>query len=217
MSGIEDSFDGGLVVNSGGYDGGYNGGGFMDNMTFSAVPGSHLFANTTGLTLNQSGMFVVLVLLLTVYVVWAWKNPSEGMHGGGRFGGVGDGNRGAAQWLSSPSDNITGFKGQRDRAAELIAGTHDAFINARETPYFPDVTNRVLRMENREKEAVRALGKIDQERLRRAAEDTSSTTPLPWGPFWKEWKATHVIDGEDVVSGFAGGVSSFSDENLRYS
>lgn len=91
---------------------------------------------------------------------------------------------------------------QEDRAAEYARQVSDSFINSREQPYFPDVTNRVLRMENREKEAVRALGKINQERLRRAAEDTSSTTPLPWGPFWKEWKSTHPLDGEDVASGF---------------
>ena len=81
-------------------------------------------------------------------------------------------------------------------------GMVNGFSNSREAPYFPDVTNRVLRMENREKEAVRALGKINQERLRRTAEDSATTAPLPWNAFWNEWKQTHPLDGEEVSEGF---------------
>jgi hypothetical protein len=94
--------------------------------------------------------------------------------------------------------------GRTDRFQNAMASDDDwyarktsHFINSREQPYFSDVTNRVLGMENREKEAVRALGKINQERLRRAASDTNSTTPLPWEPFWKEWQSTHAVDGDE--------------------
>jgi hypothetical protein len=70
------------------------------------------------------------------------------------------------------------------------------FMNGREEPYFPNATNRVLGIENREKEAIRALGKINQERLRRSSENAGGAPPLPWGPFWSEWKKTHPLDGE---------------------
>ena len=105
----------------------------------------------------------------------------------------------AMRFASSHSDHITNVS-QADRAADYAEEVTSSFMNPRESPYFDGVTNRILRMENREKDAVRALGKINQERLRRAAEDTSSTTPLPWGPFWEEWKKTHPLyDGEDPV------------------
>jgi hypothetical protein len=157
------------------------------------------------------GLIIVLLLILVAFLMHGGYLPSpfslfsffasskkEEFEGRGlQWANSGPGVR----FVTSASDNVSRFS-QEDRAAEYAGELQSGFINAREQPYFPDVTNRVLRMENREKEAVRALGKINQERLRRAAEDTTSTTPLPWGPFWKEWKQTHVMDGEDVASGF---------------
>jgi hypothetical protein len=61
----------------------------------------------------------------------------------------------------------------------------------------------VLRTENREKEAVRALGKINQERIRRG--EGKGSDPLPWVPFWDEWKKTHPLEGEGMVEGFGFG------------
>jgi hypothetical protein len=107
---------------------------------------------------------------------------------------------GSLPYLGVRSDKFT----EPRHLKNLPDSYQNGFVNNREAPYFPDVTNRVLHMENREKEAVRALAKINQERLRRAAEDTSSTTPIAWEQFWKEWKQTHPLDGEDVVSGFDG-------------
>ncbi len=94
-----------------------------------------------------------------------------------------------------PKGFIPEVDGFRD--TDLMMAAREPF-STRETPYFPDVTNRVLRMENREKEAVRALGKINQERLRRGGPDSK---PVPWGPFWKEWKATHSMN--DVSEGMS--------------
>ena len=75
----------------------------------------------------------------------------------------------------------------------------DTFVNTRETPYFSDVTNRVLRMENREKEAIRALAKINQERLRRQAERPDAT--VPWSDHWAEWKRANPL-GEEQLGNF---------------
>ena len=156
------------------------------------------------------GLFVVAFIVLTVLYFTGTELPSWIPLFGHKISpfrnkaltwGVGS----RAAWAGEPSQatNFTNDKGAR--AAEYInSALSDGFNNHRENPYFPDVTNRVLRMENREKEAIRALGKINQERLRRAAEDDSSTTPLSWGPFWKEWRQTHPLDGEDMVSGFEG-------------
>ena len=73
------------------------------------------------------------------------------------------------------------------------------FMNNRDAPYFPDVTNDVLRREDMEAEAVRALAKINQERVRRAP--PSDTAPLEWGPFWDEWRQTHgATDYSSLVS-----------------
>jgi hypothetical protein len=80
--------------------------------------------------------------------------------------------------------------------SDKFSNMRSSFMGDRSAPHFSDVTNTVLRSEDREKEAVRALGKINQERLRRAAEDSNSTTPLPWEPFWKEWKATHPMESD---------------------
>jgi hypothetical protein len=95
-----------------------------------------------------------------------------------------------------------GFGGMsRDqRAASLMS---EGFYGDRTAPHFANATNRVLNKEDRERGAVRALGKINQERLRRATADEDSTTPLPWGPFWSEWKKTHPMDGEPGYEGFS--------------
>jgi len=191
---------GGLVVNTSG--GNYSGGGMKESV-FNMVPGSTQFSQLIGTDQWVGGLVVVLLIMLIVFLMWG---VIVSVLLGKKSVGFENRNilttgRAGIRFASSPSDNVSRFS-QEDRAAEYAGELRSGFINSREQPYFPDVTNRVLRMENREKEAVRALGKINQERLRRAAEDTSSTTPLPWGPFWKEWKQTHVMDGEDVASGF---------------
>jgi hypothetical protein len=186
-----DSSVGGLVVNTGGYSGGGQGSDVLAMFDFGNVVSEKL-----GVTHAVGGLIVVLVMMLIVFFLW---NPIVSMYASlTGFENMHPHNLRSAIGHSQPS--LERFS-MADRPGDWLA-RKSAFMNGREQPYFPDVTNRVLRMENREKEAVRALGKINQERLRRAAEDSSSTTPLPWGPFWDEWKQTHVMDGEDVAEGF---------------
>lgn len=180
-----------VVSTSGGKYGGYSGG----NAFTEWWSVEHF-----GLKRWAIGLIIVALLLLFVWVlpaVGAYELYRSGFrdHAGTRLGHAStrDDGYGEAAETNIRLSHL-GVEGYRDQ--DSFATIRSGFINAREAPYFPDVTNRVLRMENREKEAVRALGKINQERLRRAAEDTQSTTPLPWGPFWKEWKQTHPMDGE---------------------
>jgi hypothetical protein len=210
--------DGGLVVNSsgGGYNGGWAGGTTVNNVanTLTRLPGAKSVHSMFNLTPNTHGVWVIAigVMLILFYIflsytlVGSFINLVTGTQSGFRqFPGAG--HPGGIQFAGSNSQIglgvLSGFS-QEDRAREYAKKVSSGFMNSRETPYFPDVTNRVLRMENREKEAVRALGKINQERLRRAADDSSSTAPLAWGPFWKEWQSTHVMDGDESgeVSGF---------------
>ena len=155
--------------------------------------------------------FAVIAVVLLMLVIWSLvkyvTGPVE------KFGGHPNSQRFAGS--KSDRDYFT-LRPTDDRAAEYGADYNSrtsGFVNSREGPYFPDVTNRVLRMENREKEAVRALGKINQERQRRAAEDTAGTAALAWGPFWKEWKSTHPIDGE---AGYVPGTEGFEDREGGY-
>lgn len=190
----------------GGYDGGFGGA--------LLVPGQWLADNTGFGTANiWTGLIVVLVILViaillgvTLGFVSGYRDHSGTRiaHASTRDDGYGEPSETNIR-LAAAISKAGGVEAFRDQDA--FARIRSGFVNAREAPYYPDVTNRVLRMENREKEAVRALGKINQERLRRAAEDTSSTTPLPWGPFWREWKQTHPMDGEAGygLEGFEGG------------
>ena len=192
-----------VVSTSGGKYGGYSGGGAEVLLN---IPGASWVVEKTDF--KMAGYFyAAFIILVLLYLAFSSIYGSVALIGGGGFRSGYRDHAGSRLGHASTRDdgygeaaetNIRlshlGVEGYRDQ--DSFATIRSGFINAREAPYFPDVTNRVLRMENREKEAVRALGKINQERLRRAAEDTQSTTPLPWGPFWKEWKQTHPMDGE---------------------
>jgi hypothetical protein len=171
--------NGGLVVSTGGY----SGGGFVDDPLGWAL---------STVVMHPGKILAFIVVLLILLVVMLMSN------GAGKDGYTQE-HPNTGKFRSGASDSILGFE-QRNRADEMA---RSGFMGSRDEPYFSDVTNRVLRMENREKDAVRALGKINQERLRRASEDTMGTNPLPWGPFWKEWQETHVMDGEDVKESFS--------------
>lgn len=193
---------GGLIVDAyGGKYGGYSGGNVATDF-FGAVPGSKFLSEKTGMGSAWAwGLAIVIVCLIILTLIlnpWDMYGVSyrSGFrdHAGTRLGHA----SARSDGYGEPSETSIRLGGLQEgfRDQDAFAGIRSGFANSRETPYYSDVTNRVLRMENREKEAVRSLGKINQERLRRAAEDTQSTTPLPWGPFWKEWKQTHPIDGE---------------------
>lgn len=157
--------------------------------------------------------FAVIAVVLLILIIWALIKyvtrpiPVE----------LFSGHPNSQRFASSKTDrDYFTLQPTDERATEYGSDYHSrtsGFVNSREGPYFPDVTNRVLRMENREKEAVRALGKINQERQRRAAEDTADTAALAWGPFWKEWKSTHPVDGE---AGYVPGTEGFEDRKGGY-
>jgi hypothetical protein len=184
MASLEHSLmhDGGLVVSSGGYDGGSW---FTKACNSVSNTVSEHYVGILVATVVIIGLVLLIFFLVSGYRSGYTQSQAYSSSGAsGRFMGttsqIGLGN---------------------STADQDVWDSRDGFLSSREQPYFPDVTNRVLRMENREKEAVRSLGKINQERLRRSAEDSSSTTPMPWGPFWDEWKKTHPLDGE--VEGFS--------------
>ena len=199
--------EGGLITSSGGR---YSGGGTGLPEFMSADP------NTGNISLTAWGWGIVVIGLLILFFLvalpaWgAYGTFRSGMMGGrapslaakqiGMFGS-GSNNLGFASALTGANMDIR-KEGMESRSQQFFKEGRDSFLNSREQPYFPDVTNRVLRIENREKEAVRALGKINQERLRRAAADDMSTTPLPWAAFWEEWKKTHPIDVEYGYAGY---------------
>jgi hypothetical protein len=207
MSYSESLGAGDLVVPTDGYNGGYgsySGGDetldnlaalpkrFLEFMDFRSVMSN----NVTSGNRWMGGLLVILVILLIAFVMW--DKITELQH---RFSSFQNGHPNRLPFGGGHSQpSLDGFR-QSDRAREWY-DKRSSFMNGRDAPYYGGVTNRVLRMEDREKEAVRALGKINQERMRRSAEDSSSTNPLPWGPFWDEWKQTHAMDGEDVAEGF---------------
>jgi len=70
------------------------------------------------------------------------------------------------------------------------------FVNSREDPYFSTVSSRILSAENRQNNAIRALAKINQERLRRKAVTTDKAKePVPWDVFWPEWQRANELEG----------------------
>lgn len=72
----------------------------------------------------------------------------------------------------------------------MSEGFSERFNTSRETPWFGEVSNRTLRVEDREAAARRALAKVNQERMRR-----QELAPLSWAEFYEEWKRTHPIEG----------------------
>lgn len=96
------------------------------------------------------------------------------------------------------AQRTSGFDGKRRDMVAL--DSMSGFLGSRETPHFQDVPNHVIQVEDRQRAAIRALGKINQERTRRGTEP-----PLPWEPFWREWQSSHPVAGEYGFSeGFSG-------------
>ena len=142
-----------------------------------------------------AGIGAVVTIIFMMIIIWvSGKTKSESFNRGLQTVNSGP----QLRFFGEPSDNmkVSGFVDAGDKTKGLWKSRMEQFSGGREAPYFPNVTNRVLRTENREKNAVRALGKINQERMRRRGEE-----PLPWGPFWDEWKKTHPLD-DDMTEGY---------------
>lgn len=152
-----------------------------------------------GIGMFLLGMFCALILLVIWFLV-TWRRDNFTGHSsiGSRLahlGGPTGTNQGDDAVRSAQA--INSFYGKNSTSG---------FMNGREAPFYPDVTNRVLHMENREKEAIRAYGKINQERIRRAAAEGGEEEPVEWTTFLSEWKESHPLDGESgySVSGVEG-------------
>lgn len=172
---------------------------------------------TSGLAL---GGLIVVIVLLVLFSCWVCGifNKEDGMIGVirdgsasgvqyyGEFSGAnqGSGNPLAQDAWEIRNNELGGvdrFEGMSlpgpENMINRLPGSRESFIGSRETPYFSDVTNRVLRLENREKEAIRALAKINQEKLRRQAERPDAT--VPWNSHWNEWKRSNPLGEEQLI------------------
>lgn len=157
--------------------------------------------------------FLIVVVLVACWLLGAFgsDDSQENMCNGvikdgsasgvqyyGEFSGA---NQGKGNPLAADAWDIRNCQlGGVDHFVEGMAslpGPSEEFIGGRETPYFSDVTNRVLRLENREKDAIRALAKINQERLRRQAERPDAT--VPWDSHWAEWKRANPLGEEQLI------------------
>lgn len=179
---------GGLVVSTGGYS--HSGGGTIASYLESAgaLVKKHPFV---------TAFVVLLIILFIMYLVGVFdKELGFRDHAGSRLGHLSTRDDGYGEASETNMRLAYGGVSEGFRDQDAYNMIKSGFVNSREAPYFPDVTARVMRMENREKEAIRALGKINQERQRRSTDNE----PLEWGPFWKEWKNNHPMGGE--VEGF---------------
>ena len=180
---------------NGGYDGG---GGAADMLT--AVGKWADFLNKFGnepqhiMTHYNFGICIVVLLMLAAFLV---------------FGGAGF----VSAWFGKPKEitkfsyftpgSSMGFASElategfnQSRAEGAFDMLHKSgFAGSREEPYFSDVPNSTLQSEDRTREAIRTLSKINQERLRRAAADPNA--PLEWEPYYKEWEKTHPLDTDN--------------------
>ena len=205
------------TVGTDGVVGGGIAGDLWDGAKNVAAMPVNLVQRVSGQSWNMSlAIIIALVLFLFWYfpnLIVSWRDMVSPMRSGISSGAAGHYGRPSQSPSFDPPGRALGVYGVTGGPAPLAqTGTPyfpddgtESFLNGREQPYFPDVTNRVLRMENREREAVRALGKINQERLRRSAAEVSADAPMPWGPFWSEWKSTHPMDDETSYSGFTSG------------
>ena len=188
-----------LVVPGGNYNGGYYNGGYYGGAGVIANLGAMVSEPILGTKDDSFNTYLGAALIVVVLLVVAWQmgwldsTATTTVASAPAAEGLAASHIG---FMGEPSQ-ASGFTNRRPARVAAAWAQHkgESFMNSRETPYFPDVTNRVLRMENREKEAIRALGKINQNRAKRAAAGDRSSGPLAWGPFWREWKQTHPTDG----------------------
>jgi len=168
------------------YDGGYDGGLDISSIQSSAmgylekVPGvSQLsFLNQYGASNWMIGLLIVVVFIIAFILFIDSVSGFEGL-----IEGMGAGNP------DELDDGTDGFK--TERSDTMKSGFFSGFMNSREVPYFPSVSNHILRKENSEQEAIRKFGKINQERLRREADKSAKDKHLDWDTYYNDWQAQH--------------------------
>jgi hypothetical protein len=173
--------------------GAYSGGGAPD--IFGKVPGAPQLAGMLGTSYANAGALIVVLVIIVVMWLMGW-----GLFRRDGYAEYSANGAASQRHLSSleggyPSDGMR-IPGNLSYGGNVKS----SFLNSREAPYFPDVSNRILRIENREQEAIRAFNKINQTRVSRGGDDSA---PLPWGAFWSEWQATHSNDDDGYSEGMA--------------
>jgi len=101
--------------------------------------------------------------------------------------------------FSTLDNRPNGFQDNYDKDLGPAARYHKSSFGTREPPIFQEVSVDTLRTEDQEREAVAALAKINSERVRRRPE--MEYDPLPWAPFWNDWKKEKT----DVYNSFTDG------------
>lgn len=186
--------------------GGYSGGGFAD-IASDWFRGVGAMSSPAFFGLGPTGHFVWGVIVVCILLFIAIGTLGFAGFGIAKVAGMTDYSSGRLGFAASRADGygepsesgprvIGGMDGFTSRAQDAYSTLHrsSGFMNSRETPYYSDVPNSTLMTEDREREAVRALAKINQERLRRAAADPNA--PMAWDPFWKEWETSHPLDSD---------------------
>jgi hypothetical protein len=148
---------------------------------FSAMMGgfSGLLAGMRANLLFSALMVLVTFLLL----YWLYKVDGFSEHANEYCveGGTCEGMASASKLYAESSDN--GLY----NTPEVLAG-NETFLGSREAPFFSGVSNSTLRKEDDQQAAVRVLGKINQERLRRKTARDADVAPVQWEQHWDDWQ-----------------------------
>ena len=194
MASLEDSFhNGGYVTTKGGNENAITG-------TLAQIPGATYMGQQW-----VGGLMVVMVVMLLVAMQMGYVQCMM------------DQDDGFTNKASLPFAGVRDDHFSNEVVDNLLKRRHEsAFMNSREAPYYDSSPNRTVRMEDRERAAVRALAKINQERLRKSeaaaaleAAETGVSAPLAWDAFWKEWKINNPLDGEDISEGYQNELNAY--------
>jgi hypothetical protein len=178
--------------------------------------------NLSPMVKNVVGLFfmAVLVVMLIMFIVSLFKKPSKSSSSSKKKrGGMTDMVMGST--LDSPTSNMedaTGMNkfdsrsgytaapeeegfmsGMADVLPPGIQGFMSGFFGSSDDPVYMDSPNSVVRSEDREREAVMALSKINQERQRRISAGEQVGPATPWPTFWQEWQASRPLDGDGII------------------
>lgn len=179
--------------------------------------------NLSPMVKNVVGLFfmAVIVVMLIMFIVSLFKKPSKGSSSSSskkKRGGMTDMVMGST--LDSPTSNMEDATGMNkfDSRSGYTAAPEEGFMSGMESvlppgiqgfmsgffgssddPVYMDSPNSVVRSEDREREAVMALSKINQERQRRISAGEQVGPATSWPVFWQEWQASRPLDVDGII------------------
>lgn len=220
-------FDGGMVHRRGGkfkhysdYSGGnhtyeddYSGGMTIPPMVYTVVEGPFTLLNMASSSLGAKVMpykmifSAVMWVLLILILYFMFKKPA------GKSSGKAHSSASKKKKKSGDEDyegnedinpryltEKTGFmSGAFDVPVTGLNGFMSGFFGGSSDPVYTEAPNNIVRSEDREREAVMALSKINQERQRRMATGEVLGPATSWDKFWPDWQSTHPQDGDGIV------------------